>query len=361
MLKWKLYLVYIASGLMLIFSLQCVQGNAGENSTSETPQVQATINEVLVETVPLSLRTLRSFILLNSTIETESMVDVYPQVTGIVKELNTEEARMVDKDGVLIKIDDRDFKLAEQKAQISFQKTEADLKRVKESFDRNIVSEVEYDNARFTMEEAKVNWEQAKQNLDYTNVVAPIGGVVTERLVNIGDRVQTNTKLFQIVDTSEKIVKVYIPEKEISSVGLGQKTVIISEFLDNLQFEGTIKRISPIVDPNSGTFKVTVDIKDPENKLRPGMFVTVRIITSVHEDVLAVLKDAIVYDGGLPFIFIVRDSIANRILLQEGFSDEQYVETLNDLTENEQVIIMGQSGLKDKSKVRVMSKNPVNK
>jgi len=360
--RWNIILGLVF--LLYLFSLQCSTENADgdspqetksglSESTADTPPATG-VNEVLVETVALTPKTMRSYILLSSTVETETMVDVYPQVDGIIEELLVEEGDRVTKNSLLLQLDDTEHKLAEQKAEVSFRKSEAEFNRVKESFEKNIVSEVEYETAKYTMQEAELNWKQAQQNLSYTRVTSPIDGVVAERWVHTGNRVQNGTKLFQIVGTSEKIARVFIPEKEISMVKTGQKTIIIAEFLSNREFQGTIKRISPVVDPNSGTFKVTVGISDPNDVLRPGMFVSIRIITSVHENVIAVPKNAIVYDGGLPFVYVVKNSIAHKILLQEGVSDEQYVEALDDLSEGDEIIIVGQSGLKDRTRVKVM-------
>lgn len=310
--------------------------------------------EILVQTITLNPRTMQSYLLLTATVETDDMVDVYPQVAGNVRELHVEEGDLVKKNDLLLTLDDRELKLVEQKAEVTFRKLESNLKRVQDSFDKKIISEVEYDNARFSLQEAELEWKKTQQNLSYARVTAPISGVIAERTVRNGERVQNSTKLFQIVDPSEKLARVYIPEKEIEKVRVGQKAVVNSEFLGNSEFKGRIERISPVVDPNSGTFKVTIEIADLENNLRIGMFVSIRLITAVHENVIAVPKDAIVYDGGLPFVYIVRDGIAHKQLLQAGFSDEQYVESTGGISADDEVIIVGQGGLKDKTKVKVM-------
>ncbi|KPK95826.1 hypothetical protein AMJ80_03440 [bacterium SM23_31] len=360
LLRWNI--IFGLVFLIFISLLQCsarvsegdpVKQESGESSDPSS-ESSLGVNEVLVETIPVTAQTMRSYILLSSTIETETMVDIYPQVAGIIKELLVEEGDRVTKNSLLLQLDDTEHKLAEQKAEVNFRKSEADFNRVKESFEKKIISEVEYETAKFTMQEAELNWKQAQQDLSYTRITAPISGVVAERLVYAGNRVQNTTKLFQIVGTSEKIVRVFIPEKEISSVKTGQKTIVIAEFLSNREFQGTIKRISPVVDPSSGTFKVTVGISDPDGALSPGMFVSIRIITAVHENVIVVPKNAIVYDGGLPFVYVVKNSTAHKILLQEGVSDVQYVEALADLAEGDEIIIVGQSGLKDGTRVKVM-------
>jgi membrane fusion protein (multidrug efflux system) len=339
--------------------INCESNNAAELSAQEktvSKSSEVDENAVLVETVSLQPRIMRSYILLSSTVESEQMVDVYPRVTGIVTELNVEEGDIIDENSILVQLEDNQQKLAEQKAKVDYNRKKTDLERVTKSYEKKIISEVDYETSKFALEEAKINWEQAKLDLSYTKVFSPIKGVVAERLVRKGDRVQPSTKLFHIVDTSDKIARVFIPEQDISSLKTGQKAILTSEFLSNKQFQGKIKRVSPVVDPNSGTFKVTIGISDTRNDLRPGMFVSVRIITAVRDNVIAVPKDAVVYDSGLPFVFVIKENRANKIPLIKGFSDEQFIEAVEGLDKGDEIIITGHSGLKDRSVVKVVSK-----
>jgi len=108
------------------------------------------------------------------------------------------------------------------------------------------------------------------------------------------------------------------------------------------------------VDPQSGTFKVTIGVRNVAKKLRPGMFVNVHIITNMHDDAILIPKTAIVYDHDNMNVYVIRDSIAHRINLQVGFQNHDNVESLNEIEAGEKVIVVGQAGLKDKSKVKIV-------
>ncbi len=324
-------------------------------SNAEEKAEKDAANAVLVETVTISPRKMHSFLLLTSTLETENMVDVYPRIQGNITGLLVEEGRIVKKGDPLVQLDDREQKLEVEKAEILFKQREQIYLRNKESYEKKVISKVDMDNAEFDMNSARVAWEQAKQNLSYTCVSAPINGVVAERHIRNGDKVDPSVKMFKLVDNSEKIAQVFVPEREIISLKKDQKAIVKSEFLDDVDFEGRIKRISPVVDPNSGTFKVTVEIRDPKSRLRPGMFISVKIITAVKDNVIAVPKDAIVYDSGLPFVFVVKNNVARKIPLKQGFSDEQFVESVTGLELGDTIITVGQSGLKDNTPVRIIS------
>jgi len=197
--------------------------------------------------------------------------------------------------------------------------------------------------------------------LDYMSIRSPIAGWVGERLTKIGARVQPSDKLFSVVNNTQIIAVVYVPEKNINELKIGQQAIITSENLAGENFESSIKRISPVVDPSSGTFKVTVGVKNRGQKLKPGMFVNVHLIIDTHKDAILIPKTAIVYENEYLNVFVVRDSMAHKIRLEPGFQDSEKIESLNGLVKaNDKVIVVGQAGMKDKTKVRIVSERENN-
>ena len=189
-----------------------------------------------------------------------------------------------------------------------------------------------------------------------SRITAPIAGVITSRLVKLGERVTADKALFRIVEMVDKITVIQVPEREISRLKSGQPAYLTTDNLPGRKFTGGIKRIAPAVDPASGTFKVTVGLKDPQGELRPGMFVAVHIITDTHPNALLIPKEALVYENGLAHVFIVeQDTVARRMRLEPGFGDENYMEALSIVQENDKVVTVGQNGLKDGSRVKVVS------
>ena len=154
------------------------------------------------------------------------------------------------------------------------------------------------------------------------------------------------------------IARVYVPGQYMNAIRLDQRVFVQAEFLDSLRFEGWVKRISPVVDPKSGTFKVTVGVTDASRQLRPGIFIEVQIITDTHLQATLLPKGAVVYDGGARYVFAVRDSLATRVKLHAGFENSQFVEALSGVEPDEAIIVVGQDGLKDGAKVRVVSGPP---
>jgi RND family efflux transporter MFP subunit len=151
---------------------------------------------------------------------------------------------------------------------------------------------------------------------------------------------------------------VYVPEKNMSEVKIGQKAYITSDYFKNQKFDGWIKRISPVVDPSSGTFKVTVGVRNRAARLRPGMFVNVHIVLDTHHNVILVPKTAVVYENENMYAYVVRDSVAHKVLLRTAYEDNEKVEVPVGIEEGEPVIVVGQAGMKDLTPVRIVNVRP---
>ncbi len=310
---------------------------------------------VPVEVVRPSVGEISSYMLLSSTVETESRVDVYPQTTGLVEEIYVEEGNLVKKGSALLKLDDREYSIDAAKAEVSFHKLENEFKRDEKMYHDAMISVEEYENARYELKQAELEWQKAKLLLQYTRINSPIDGVVSERLVDVGDRITASTRIFSIVNLNSLIAVVHVPEREMNRVRLKQRVVIRSDYLPGGEIIGWVKRISPVVDPNSGTFKVTVGLTGDEDTIKPGMFVNVSIVTGTHEKALLVPRKAVVYDGGREYLYLAgQDSTARRVELDKGYSNNRVVEVLSGVGKEDMVVVVGQGGLKDGARVRIL-------
>jgi membrane fusion protein (multidrug efflux system) len=120
-------------------------------------------------------------------------------------------------------------------------------------------------------------------------------------------------------------------------------------------FDASILRVSPVVDPETGTFKVTVAVTDPANRLKPGMFGRFQIIYERRENVLLIPRMAVLEDDAEKSVFVVEDGVARRRTVETGYSRGENIEVVEGLSGEESVITLGQTGLKDGAEVSVVS------
>jgi membrane fusion protein (multidrug efflux system) len=311
-------------------------------------------NAVPVEVTPVIRGEISSYLLYNSTLETEEMADVYSRISGLIEKLFVEEGQIVRKNQPLLQIEEDEYRLEEEKAKLQYDKQISEFERFTALKDKNLVSVEEYETARLNVRQAELQWKQAKLNLDYTTVRSPIDGAVGERFVRLGDRIQTSTRLFVVSNPRDKVVKIYVPQDEFPKCYIDQSAMVNTDILSDQSFNGWVKRISPIIDPTSGTFKVTVGIRDSKNQLRPGMFVSVRLIVDTREQTLLLPKTSLVYENERTYFFLVESDSVKKIELKKGFEDAEKVEVMNDIPDTSRIIVVGQSGLKDGSKINIV-------
>ncbi len=363
----------IQRGLLLILTFSVLWLSACNNQQQpeknrpgkkDSSQVRNTDNKkqdtdfemIPVETMVIGKGDIADYILLSSNLETEIQADVYSRSQGVVDSIKTEEGRYVQKGQVMLRLEADEYIIAEKKARVEYEKQLSNYKRNEAMHAKALLSNEEFEQAKYSLETARLNWEDARLKLDYMSIRSPISGWVGERLVKIGQRIQPTDKLFSVVNNSQVIAVVNVPEKNVDDLKKGQRAIITSDNIPGIKFEGFVKRISPVVDPSSGTVKVTVGVKNRSRKLKPGMFVNVNLIIAVHQDAVLVPKLAVVYENEYMNVFVVKDSLAHKIRLTPGFEDSEKIESLRDLQAGDEVIVVGQAGLKDKTRVRVVAR-----
>ena len=364
-LRWLARTAFVVLGCALL-ALGCARKDAAKAEASPSAKADTSKAKpaggppkkpeegVPVKVEPARTGAISSYMLFSSTVESEEAVDIHPQVAGLVRELNVEEGQVVKAGDRLIQLDDAEVRLAADDTEVRFRKAEGDFKRTEEMHGRKLISSQDFEAKRFDLKQAEIAWERAKLTLANTAVKSPISGVVADRAVRLGDRVAPGTRLCSVVNMNNLIVRVFVPGREVHSLAVGQPARLTSDFLPNAEFRGHIKRISPVVDPSSGTFKVTVGVREGSGALKPGMFVNAHIITATHDDAVLVPKSAVVYDDGLPYVFVARDTIASRVRLEKGFEDGEKVEVKAGIKRGENIVVIGQSGLKDKARIRAI-------
>jgi membrane fusion protein, multidrug efflux system len=308
---------------------------------------------VPVEVAALGRGEIEAVLRLSSNLEAEREVQVFAEAPRRVTRLLVEEGYPVEKGQLLLQLQDEEQTSAVSKAEIAVEESRQNFSRTKELYEQKLVTEELFTQAGYTLKRNQIALADARRELGYTQVRAPIAGVVTERKVNLGDHVTVNQPLFRIVDFDSIVARIYVPEKDMVRLAKGKPARLRADSLGGARFKGTIDRISPVVDPGTGTIKVTVATPRQEG-LRPGMYVEVELVTAVHGDALLVPKRALVYDNDQAFVFRLKDKRrVERLLVTPLLEDALNVEPAGGLSVGDQLVTAGQSGLKDGGLVRL--------
>lgn len=311
------------------------------------------VEAIPVEVAPLEEGRIEATLRFSATLEAERDVQVFAEATRRVVKLLVEEGDTVRKGRLLVSLQDEEQRSALAKASSQLDQRRREFDRQDSLYEQKLVSEQVFIDAEYQFDQARLAFEDAQRELAYTEVRAAISGVVTERSVNLGDFVSVNQPLFRIVDFNSIVARIYVPEQELPRLERRQPARLTADALGGLVFSGAIDRISPVVDPGTGTIKVTVATPRQQG-LRPGMYVQVELVTAVHEQAIRIPKKALVYDNDQIFVFrLGEERTVERLPVIPALEDAEYMEPTEGLTLEDQIVIAGQSGLKDGAKVRL--------
>ncbi len=343
--------------LFLPFVAGCAfdSGVAGEPPPADS-SIAAADEAIPVAALPMFRGRIESVLRFSTNLEAESRVDVLSEAERHVIDLLVEEGDTVRAGQTLLLLEDEAQRTALRRVESQLARSRLEFDRQARLFEQDLISEQAYNQARYDTEQLELALEDAERELSYATVLAPISGVVTERVVNVGDHVATHAKLFEIVDFDSIVARVFVPERQLPGLFVGQPARVLAQSLDGSR-QARVERISPVVDPRSGTVKVTLDI--PGNQgLLPGMYVEVDLVAAVEDDALLAPKRALVYDQEQVFVFRVTEGAdgprAERLLVNILIESEDVVQLAGDLAEGQRLIVAGQAGLKDGARVRLL-------
>jgi len=329
------------------------KGKSGKDERQERaarvrPAVPVKVSEVDQGMITSSL-------VFDSVLETESSVEIFAETSGLILEVHVEEGDRVVAGQILALMENVEEGVDAEEAKARYEHQKANFKRTEDLYGRKLINQQEYDNAKFDLEQMRLRFERAKIQLENTIVRSTVSGVVTERNAQAGRRVATNRVMFSIMNLDELFANVNIPGQHMLSIEQGLPAVIDSDLIEGVRYDAFVKLVSPIVDPESGTFKAKVAVSKLNGMpIYPGMFVNVRVIVDTSDAAVLIPKEAIVHEGDLKYIFKVQNGKAKKTLLQEGYSNVGFVQATSDIVKGDLVIVMGHSALKDGANVKIV-------
>ena len=309
---------------------------------------------VPVEVVAISRRSVSSFLQTNGSLEAENDVQIVARIQGPIVELVAEEGMRLEKGDLMLKIDETETLAQVEIAKVGLKEGTRAHERAKAARDSEIISQEVYDAALAQLESAEAQLMSAEINYSYTSVKAPFDGIVVERLVKLAENVTANQELFRFSEFDPLLCKIQVPEKELSRLRKGQTAYLNVEAWPDERFQASVLRISPVVDPATGTIRVTLQVR-ARSKLSPGMFARVFLVTDTHESAVVMPKRALSIESLSDTVFVVNDEgQAVRRDIELGYEETDVVEVLAGLEVGERVIVVGQDGLTNGTPIQVL-------
>ena len=197
------------------------------------------------------------------------------------------------------------------------------------------------------VKKAQASLELAQQRLDESVIKAPISGTITQRFLDKGGMASTTKPFVNIVNMDVVKITAKVPERELGSIKQGQKAIVKPDAYPDEEFTGKLVNISPIIDRTSQTCDIEVEVSNPNQRLKPGMFTRVELTVSENKVALVIPSDSFIKEGDKTYVFVADNGKAVKKVITVGISDGVKTEVISGLNPGEQLIIAGQSTLKD--------------
>lgn len=347
--KMNPFLVCLLASMAALSLAACDQGaDDADEAKEETPAIPVEV--ALPERNDISA-------VYSGTAPVEAFADatVVAKVGGEIRQILVEEGDDVLSGQILARLDGDRLRLEMQQAQSNLQKLQRDFQRNLDLKDKSLISEGDFEKIRFEMDALQATYELTRLELGYTEIRAPIDGVVSERFVKLGNTIEANAAAFKVTSLEPLVSYLHVPEREYRRISRGQIATIHIDAMPGPGFEGVVARIGPVVDPLTGTFRITIEVSDPSRQLKPGMFGRVTIIHDMHTNAMQIPRSAVVDENGHSAVYTVKDGLAERRSVTTGFTEGGRVEILDGLQDTDQVVIVGQTSLKNGSRVSIIN------
>lgn len=307
------------------------------------------------------------------------VVDIYSRVQNkVLKKLYVDIGDRVKEGQILALFDDDYARITYEGALAGVRQAEASVEqarivadnakdnylRLKELFEKKIVSKQAFDNAKAQYEQALANLKLAQEKLksakaslaeaelilSYHKIVSPIDGVVAKRFIDEGTMVIGSTPILRVIQDNPIKVQGVLPQEALSYIKLGDEIEVYSDVYPGKVFKGRVKVISPIIDSVTRTFSIEAWIDNPEYLLKVGMFLRAKLTAGARK-VLAIPVECVT---SLNQVFVYSDGTVFEKKITLGEVQDNYVEILSGLSEGEKVVFQPTAWLRNGMKVRVV-------
>lgn len=269
----------------------------------------------------------------------ESVVLVSP-VSEAVTSVRFEDGQIVRKGDLLLELENKEETAQFQEAEANLSEATKQFSRVQNLVENGNASNASLDAERRQVEEARFRLAAAQARLSDRLITAPFDGVLGLRQVSEGSFLSTNTPITTIDAIDLIRLDFFVPERFIATLATGQEVEATVEAYPGRVFKGRVKTVDSRVDPVTRSVLIRAEIGNEDHALRPGLLMTVDVISSSREAV-SVPEESVIPTAGKNFVFVVKGDEAERREVTLGLRRPGYVEITEGVAAGERVVVQG--------------------
>ncbi len=280
-------------------------------------------------------------------VEAKTSTSVGFRVPGTVMRVYVSEGDRVAKGQLLAELDPEDMQNSYNMARATLNQAEDAMRRVNIMHADQSISDIKFVEVQTKLEQARSMFTAAKKRLDDTKLYAPVAGVIGRRRIEVGENYGLLLSAFTILDLGEVMVKIPVPEREISKIRKGDDAKICVLALgDSTYFNAKVDEIGVASDPLTHSYEARLNVKNSRNKLMEGMVCNVQLwpkATQGRRGFILPVNAVKLNPGDDHYVWVVRDGKAYRQSVDVGMYSKDGVVVYGGINDGEHIITEGQN------------------
>jgi membrane fusion protein (multidrug efflux system) len=346
----KVLIVIVAAAAVVFFGKKYLFQSGGNAHMMGRPNMA---KPVIIS--PVAIHNFSTPVEAVGTAHADESIDLTPKVSGFVKQILFESGQSVEKGQLLVQLEDEEELASLKEAEVSLEENLRELARIKSLQKKKVATQQDLDNQQSATDGAQARLDAAKTRYRDCKIIAPFSGVLGLRRISPGALLTPGTIITTLDKTDVMRIRFTIPETALADVEAGQSVNISSVAWPDSSFEGKVAFIDSRVDPVTRAVEAEALVKNSDKKIKPGMFLSVTLI-SHPRDIVAVPEKSIVTYAEKQFVYVVgAESKVEKREISVGEREVGLVEILSGLAVGENIVVDGVMDIKEGSSV-----NPVN-
>lgn len=351
--KIKLKRKEIATSQQDFFNkLQIIDNKLDELNTN--PQLP------IVEVLKINSVEFDHYIQVQGSVKSDELINIFPEFSGIIKNIYVKSGDNVKKGQRLIKIDDGGLKEQLSQLEIGFELTKTTFERQKRLWDQNIGSEIKFLESKTMYESQKQGIKQLKKQIKKTLIEAPFSGTIDNVLAKKGEVVYPGrSNLMMLLNLDNLYIESNVPEKYIASIKSGNKALVHFPLLDKT-ISTTVRQSGNYINPINRTFKIELNIEKNNLNIKPNLNSKVNINDYSNKEALLINQNFISIDSNnKEYVYKTYNknnkTYVSKTTIVTGKNDGVNVEVLSGLKPGDKIVSEGIRKLVDNAQVQIIN------
>lgn len=339
---------------LLLVSLSAVLALFAMRWTGLTPVPASEVSggsqpATAVVLAPVTIDRIRHTIRAVGTLRANESIMIRPEVAGRIRQIWFEEGQAVEKDQLLLEIDDSELQaeLAQAAAQLKVSRLTHERLKQLDLDGKRYVPKQQLDEVAGALQVSHANHSLYVTRLAKTKIRAPFSGITGIRRVSPGDFVGSGLDLVNLEDLGQLKIDFKVPETLLRHLAPGQPIELTTDAYAGDTFRGTVYVIDPQVELTTRSVQLRARVPNPQQRLRPGMFAQVLLTYGQEERALLIPEEAVMPKQDKVYVYLTKDGTAQRREIVLGTRIRGFVQVLSGLTEQDTVIRVGHHKLQE--------------